>query len=303
MDLYALPPEEFTAARDTAARSDKALKVLRRPTVSAWVVNTLVRRDRELLEQLLALGPQLASAQQSRDATALRALGEQRRALLDGAVRRAVELVGRSVTAAVREEVAGTLEAALADPASAEAVRSGRLVRPLTYAGFGEVDLEGAVAARVGAPSGSAPSGSAPSAGARSGARSGGASDGAARPARGGPAGPSTRVLERAARDPAGALDDAARVAEQAARESDRVAEEAAAALAAAVRARQEVEAARRALAAAREAAREATARHTEAGKRAKAAERDADRLRERVHVAQQAAGAARSALDGARRR
>ncbi len=47
----------------------------------------------------------------------------------------------------MRDEVAATLEAGLSDPASADAVRSGRLVRALSYAGFGGVDLDGAVAA------------------------------------------------------------------------------------------------------------------------------------------------------------
>ena len=86
-------------------------------------------------------------AQSGGDADALRTLGAQRRELVEAVVGAAVGLAGRTVTAAVREEVAATLEAALSDPASADAVRSGRLVRPLSYAGFGGVDLSGAVAA------------------------------------------------------------------------------------------------------------------------------------------------------------
>jgi hypothetical protein len=63
VDLDALPPERFTAARDAAAQDDKSLQSLRRPTVSARVVNTLVRREPVPLEDLLALGASLADAQ------------------------------------------------------------------------------------------------------------------------------------------------------------------------------------------------------------------------------------------------
>ena len=153
-DLYRLAPEDFTAARDAAAEQARAdgdregaaaLKALRRPTVSAWLLNTLVHEDADLVEQLLALAPGLAQAQAGGDAAALRSLGEQRRQLVGAVVARVVAVGDRPVAAAVRDEVASTLEAALADPASADALRSGRLVRALSYAGFGEVDLVDAV--------------------------------------------------------------------------------------------------------------------------------------------------------------
>jgi len=152
--LYALAPEDFTAARDEAARqaraagdpaAAKALKALRRPSVSAWLVNRLAAERPDLLEQLLALGPALAQAQAGGDAAALRALGRERRSLVAAVTSVAVE--GRGATGAVRAELSATLEAALADPASASAVRSGRLVRALSYAGLGGVDLTDAVAA------------------------------------------------------------------------------------------------------------------------------------------------------------
>lgn len=157
--LYALPPEGFTSARDAAAKADPGLKEqlmgLRRPTVAAWVVNVLAREDSATLEELLALGPALAAAQAGGQGDELRALSEQRRDLLGAVATRAVQLSGREVTAAVRHEVESTLDAALADPASAQAVRSGRLVRALSFAGFGGVDLEGATATPVtGAPRG-----------------------------------------------------------------------------------------------------------------------------------------------------
>lgn len=152
--LYALAPEAFTAARDAAAQQAKAdgdaafakqVKALRRPSIGAWLVNLLATQDADLLEQLLALGPALAEAQAQGEGDAVRQLGRQRRELVGAITSRAVELGGRPTTAALRDEVSATLEAALADPSSAPAVRSGRLVRALSYAGFGGVDLEGAL--------------------------------------------------------------------------------------------------------------------------------------------------------------
>ena len=154
-DLYRLPPEQFTAARDAEAKRRKGegdkegaaeLAALRRPSVAAWLLNRLADTSPDLLTGLLDLGPGLAQAQSTGDAAALRSLGAQRRQLVEAVTGAAVAAGGRAVTAAVREEVAGTLEAALSDPRSAQAVRSGRLVRALSYAGFGEVDLSGAVA-------------------------------------------------------------------------------------------------------------------------------------------------------------
>lgn len=151
--LYGLAPEEFTAARSAAAKRDrpnaKAIAALRKPTVSAWLVNGLVRGEPDLLNQLLDLGPALAKAQSAGQGDALRALGEQRRQLVNAVTARAFALAGRQRAGSALDEVASTLEAALADPASAEAVRSGRLVRALSYAGFGGVDLAGAVAGPV----------------------------------------------------------------------------------------------------------------------------------------------------------
>lgn len=69
--LYALAPEDFTAARDAAAKQARAagdaplakqVKALRRPSVGAWLVNRLATQEADLLDQLLSLGPALAQA-------------------------------------------------------------------------------------------------------------------------------------------------------------------------------------------------------------------------------------------------
>ena len=272
-DLYRLAPEDFTAARDAAAKQARAdgdragaaaLKALRRPTVSAWLLNHLVHQEPELVEQLLQLGPGLAQAQAGGDAAALRALGEQRRQLVGAVVGRAVEVAGRPVAAAVRDEVASTLEAGLADPASADAVRSGRLVRALSYAGFGEVDLADAVAP---------PAPTAPTARRKQGPD------------------PDARRLaeaEAAALDAAGRLDDAVRACRDAERRHE-----------AAVQVEQERAAEVERLA---QQLAEARAAHDTAAAEASASAKAARKAAGKVERAQDRAEQARDALDALRR-
>lgn len=134
-ELYGLPPEDFTAARDAAARAatdpatSKAIKALRKPTAPAYSVNRLVRDRPGDIDELLALADELRTAMSGRGGD-VRRLTEQRRALVSN-------LVDPDLPAGVRADVTATLEAATADPELAAAVRSGRLVRPLRYAGFG----------------------------------------------------------------------------------------------------------------------------------------------------------------------
>ena len=96
-DLYQLPPEDFTAARDAAAAQARAdgdrsaatgLKALRRPSVAAWLVNRLAASEAELLASLLALGPELARAQAAGSGEVLRELSAQRRSLVDAVTSR-----------------------------------------------------------------------------------------------------------------------------------------------------------------------------------------------------------------------
>jgi hypothetical protein len=144
-ELYALPPEEFTVARDAAAKETgtpeltKAIKSLRKPTVSAHAVNQIVRDSPDEVNELLALGDQLREAMSGGNGD-VRRLTEQRRELVTA-------LVAADLPANIRDDVTATLEAATADPQLGAAVRSGRLVKPLRYAGFGAMpDLDDAVA-------------------------------------------------------------------------------------------------------------------------------------------------------------
>jgi hypothetical protein len=146
--LYALAPEEFTAVRDDIAKKcpdpklAKAIKSLRKPTVAAHVVNVLVREHPDVIDALLDIGDALRLAM-SGDKGDVRRLSEQRRDLVSS-------LVSAELTANVRDDVTATLEAATADPELGQAVRSGRLVKPLRYAGFGAMpDLGEALATAI----------------------------------------------------------------------------------------------------------------------------------------------------------
>jgi hypothetical protein len=148
-ELYALPPDDFRAARDeraaqARAAGDKdlarAITALRRPVVSAWLVNTLARTEPGRMAELLALGESLRDAQEALDGDRLRELSVQRRQLVAGlvdAAKQVAERDGRTVSLQVEREVEATLQAALADPGAAEAVSAGRLAGPLSYAGLG----------------------------------------------------------------------------------------------------------------------------------------------------------------------
>jgi hypothetical protein len=147
--LYALRPDAFAAARDEQVRQAKAARQqplarelgrLRRPTQSAWLVNLLWRDQREVMQQLFELAGELGRAQAQASGSELRSLTAQRREVESALIRRARTLgnaAGVNVTDAMVRDVQDTLAAALAQPAVADEVRGGRLVKPLAYAGFG----------------------------------------------------------------------------------------------------------------------------------------------------------------------
>jgi hypothetical protein len=152
-ELYVLPPDRFTAARNDRAKANEALgggiKAFTKPSVAAWAVNLLAARRGDEVDQLLALGDALREAQDELDAQSLRELTRQRRQVISALGRAAgalAEEAGHPISTAAREDVEQTLQAGLTDPAAAAAVRSGRLVRALVSAGLESVELSGAVA-------------------------------------------------------------------------------------------------------------------------------------------------------------
>jgi len=161
-ELYGLRPDAFAAARDEQVRKAKAdghkvlakeLGELRKPTQSAWMINLLWRDQREVLEQLIQLAHELTSAQASASGPALQQLTQQRRQLENALIRRGQALAkqhGVDVSASMEREAQETLAAALARPEVADQVRTGRLVKPAEYAGFGA--LPGSAAPKSAAP-------------------------------------------------------------------------------------------------------------------------------------------------------
>ena len=150
VELYALPPEQFTAQRNARAAAERdltaRLKALRKPTVAAWAVNLLAREGQ--LGDALDLAAALREAQDDLDAAELSRLSRQRRALVAALANQAVDLArdrGVAVSAAAREDVQKTVNAAVMDAAAAAAVMTARLTRPLEASGFDPVDLSDAV--------------------------------------------------------------------------------------------------------------------------------------------------------------
>ena len=158
-ELYAVLPAEFIAARDARAKEARSvddeqlyrqIKALRRPSAAAWLVNLLARSD-EAFDEFRYLSRRLRDAQTNLDAPTMKELGQERTRVVAELVERAVFLANEADaqyrdTATIRDQVTSTLTAAVADPTAEAAVTSGRLVSPLSYAGFGEVDISDAVA-------------------------------------------------------------------------------------------------------------------------------------------------------------
>ncbi len=154
-ELYALPLKEFTAARNARAKqtSDAGLgeeiRALRKPQLSAWVVNLFARERSAEMAQALDLASDLRDAQDDLDARALTALGRQRRALVRALAQQASEHArerGEKISQATTDAVEQTLNAAMFHAEAAAAVASGRLIRPLDPSGDDLAELPDAVA-------------------------------------------------------------------------------------------------------------------------------------------------------------
>jgi hypothetical protein len=144
-ELYSVPPDQFLAKRaelaDTARRNGDgsgatAIGKLRKPTVSAWIVNAKVHDDPSILDDLADLGDRMRAAQDALDAATLRELTSERRKLLDKLTTEAFRLADRKdPPAALRDEVNGSFDAAIVDEDIA--ARLGRLQRAEQSYGFG----------------------------------------------------------------------------------------------------------------------------------------------------------------------
>lgn len=145
-ELYAARPEDFTALRTKLAveakkRRDadaaKRITAARKPTTAAWVVNRIALRDEDVKRRLKDLGERLRDAHAAMDGERIRELSAEQRRLVGDFARTAFEEAElKSPTGALRDDVTGTLQAAVADPDVAD--RLGRLTKAEEWSGFGE---------------------------------------------------------------------------------------------------------------------------------------------------------------------
>jgi hypothetical protein len=145
-ELYEVKQDEFTALRTKLAaaakqRGDtdvaKQISAARKPTTAAWVVNRLALRDRDIRTRLAGLGERLKDAHSAMDGDRIRALSAEQRRLVDDVARAAFEEAELAdPSAALRDDVTGTLQAAIADPDVV--ARLGRLTKAEQWSGFGE---------------------------------------------------------------------------------------------------------------------------------------------------------------------
>ena len=135
-ELYALPREEFIAARtervaqakaDGNAELAKKLGSLNKPSTAAWLANQLARQDPEQVRLLGKVGAALRDAHGKLAGEQLRKLSQQRQAVVRGLVEAARNLSDKPVTMTVVRELESLFTAALARGSVARELAEGRL--------------------------------------------------------------------------------------------------------------------------------------------------------------------------------
>lgn len=156
--LYSVPPDAFTARRTQLAaaakdRGDaaaaKRISAARKPTTAAWIVNRLALQHGDTKRRLADLGDRLRAAHASMDGDAIRDLSAEQHKLVNKLAQAAFEAADmKNPSAAVRDDLTGTLQAAIADPEVRE--RLGRLSKPERRSGFGAFsDVPPAIATKA----------------------------------------------------------------------------------------------------------------------------------------------------------
>jgi hypothetical protein len=132
-DLYGLPLEQFTAARNALAREQPEAKVLRKPTIAAYAVNQLARRHGSELDAFLDAAGRLRKAQLGGGDVPEQTKAEH------AALERLLQLAGEYAPKTQQDRIRQTLQAAAVDDDAAAQVRAGCLERELEPAGFGSL--------------------------------------------------------------------------------------------------------------------------------------------------------------------
>lgn len=145
--LYALPLEEFTSERNALAKQLKtsgdrdaaaAVKALAKPTLAAWAVNQLARREPDLMQELVSLQDRLASASSARG---LRDLTRKRRDLVTQLKQAAAEVLvegGHAPGSSSLQHISQTLLAGATEEEQ-ELLLRGRLTKELSSSGLEQV--------------------------------------------------------------------------------------------------------------------------------------------------------------------
>jgi hypothetical protein len=150
-DLYQLPPEQFTAARDALAKRLRSsgdasaateVKRLRRPQPTAWAINRVASSAPALLDDLREAGLALKAAfeQGPGQGGLARAAQQREREAVSAVVNAAAQILesaGEQVNDQKRSRIATTLRASLIDPAVAEQLRTGTLAHDVEISGLG----------------------------------------------------------------------------------------------------------------------------------------------------------------------
>lgn len=134
----------------------KAIASARRPTTAAWVVNQLALTDATVRPKLTGLHEALRAAHAAMDGQRIRKLSATQRTLVQELTRAGFAAAELSdPPAALRDDVTGTLQAAIADPEVA--ARLGRLSRAEEWSGFGDFGASSVVITRSRPDTGSSP--------------------------------------------------------------------------------------------------------------------------------------------------
>ena len=157
-DLYALPADEFVAARNERAKAARAagarelaaaIGKLAKPNAAAWLANQLARSYADDVRALVDLGASMRDATAALDRDELRRLSTEQRQLMASLVRQArqvAEAAGIRPNEATIRGLEDILHAALAEPDAAEALTAGRLTGTLRSSGFPSGDMAGDMA-------------------------------------------------------------------------------------------------------------------------------------------------------------
>jgi hypothetical protein len=147
-DLFALPLDRFTEARDNLSRRLKAegdeegarqVSAMRKPSVAAWALNRVAREDPEAVAGLLESHRKLREAGSRQE---VEEASRQRRELVARLTDEAMSGLDSS-SLQTRDRINRTLLAVATDQEGEANLEAGTLVRELepTGGGWGEIDL------------------------------------------------------------------------------------------------------------------------------------------------------------------